>query len=217
MPTKILLADDHAIIRQGLRSMLEQQPDIEVVGEVEDGRKALESVQELNPDIVIMDISMPNLNGIDATRKIVAGPGGTKVIALSIHSSKRFVTEMLKAGASGYMLKECLFDELVEAIQSVLKGGIYLSPRITGVVVDDYVRRMSHKYQPEAPELTAREREVLQLLTEGKSTKQIALQLHVSTKTIESNRRNIMDKLGIHSVAELTKYAIREGLTPLES
>jgi DNA-binding NarL/FixJ family response regulator len=217
MPTKILLADDHTIIRQGLHSLLETQPDMEVAGEAEDGRKALESVQQLRPDIVIMDISMPNLNGIDTTRKIVAGSGGTKVIALSIHSSKRFVTEMLKAGASGYILKECLFDELIEAIKTVQQGGIYLSPRITGVVVDDYVRRLSGQYQPKAPELTTREREVLQLLTEGKSTKQIALQLHVSTKTIESNRRNIMDKLGIHSVAELTKYAIREGLTPLES
>ncbi len=217
MATRILVADDHTIIRQGLCSMLEKQPDIEVVGEVDDGRKALESVRELAPDLVIMDISMPNLNGIDATRKIVGGPGGTKIIALSIHSSKRFVTEMLKAGASGYILKECLFDELVEAIQVVQKGGIYLSPRITGVVVDDYVKRLEKGYQPEAPELTAREREVLQLLTEGKSTKQIALQLHVSTKTIESNRRNIMDKLDIHSVAELTKYAVREGLTPLES
>jgi DNA-binding NarL/FixJ family response regulator len=217
MPTRILLADDHTIIRQGLCSLLEKQPDIEVVGEVGDGRKAIESVRELAPDIVIMDITMPNLNGIDATRKIVAEIGGTKVIALSMHSSRRFVTEMLKAGASGYVLKECLFDELVEAIKTVLNGGIYLSPRITGVVVDDYVKRLSTKYQPEAPDLTERQREVLQLLTEGKSTKQIALQLHVSAKTVESNRRNIMDKLGIHNVAELTKYAIREGLTPLES
>jgi DNA-binding NarL/FixJ family response regulator len=127
------------------------------------------------------------------------------------------VTEMLKAGASGYILKECLFDELIEAIKTVLNGGIYLSPRITGVVVDDYVKRLSQQYKPDAPELTEREREVLQLLTEGKSTKQVALQLHVSSKTIESNRRNIMDKLRIHSVAELTKYAVREGLTPLES
>jgi DNA-binding NarL/FixJ family response regulator len=217
MPVKILLADDHTIIRQGLRSLLEKQPDIEVVGEVGDGRKAIESVRELAPDIVIMDITMPNLNGIDATRKIIEGRGGTKVIALSMHSSRRFVTEMLKAGASGYILKECLFDELVEAIKTVLNGGIYLSPRITGVVVDDYVKRLSTKYQPEAPDLTEREREVLQLLAEGKSTKQVALQLHVSAKTVESNRRNIMDKLGIHNVAELTKYAIREGLTPLES
>jgi DNA-binding NarL/FixJ family response regulator len=217
MPARILLADDHAIIRQGLCALLEKQPDIEVVGAAEDGRKALELVRVLVPDIVIMDISMPNLNGIDATRKIISEMGDVKVIALSIHSSRRFVTEMLKAGASGYILKECLFDELIEAIRTVSSGGVYLSPKITGVVVDDYVKRMSTDYQPEAPALTEREREVLQLLAEGRSTKQIALQLHVSAKTIESNRRNIMDKLGIHSVAELTKYAVREGLTPLES
>jgi len=217
MPTRILLADDHTIIRQGLCSLLEKQPDIEVVGAAEDGRKAIELVRKLAPDIVIMDISMPNLNGIDATRKIISEMGDVKVIALSIHSSRRFVTEMLKAGASAYILKECLFDELIEAIRTVLSGGVYLSPKITGVVVDDYVKRMSTDYQPEAPALTEREREVLQLLAEGKSTKQIAPQLHVSSKTIESNRRNIMDKLGIHNVAELTKYAVREGLTPLES
>jgi len=217
MPTRILLADDHAIIRQGLCSLLEKQADIEVVGAVEDGQKAMELVRELSPDIVIMDISMPNLNGIDATSKIVSRTGNVKVIALSIHSSRRFVTEMLKAGASGYILKECLFNELLDAIQTVRKGGIYLSPRITGVVVDDYVKRLSGEYQPESPGLTEREREVLQLLAEGKSTKEIALHLHVSAKTVESNRRNIMDKLGIHSVAELTKYAVREGLTPLES
>ena len=217
MPTKVLLVDDHAIIRQGLCSLLEKQPDIEVVGSVEDGRKAVDIARELAPDLVIMDISMPNLNGIDATRKIIEEMGDVKVIALSIHSSRHFVAEMLKAGASGYILKECLFDELVEAIKTVLNGGIYLSPKITGVVIDDYVKRLSTQYQPEGPVLTEREREVLQFLSEGKSTKQIALQLHVSAKTIESNRRNIMDKLGIHSVAELTKYAVREGLTPLES
>jgi DNA-binding NarL/FixJ family response regulator len=217
MPTRILLADDHAIIRQGLCSLLEKQPDIEVVGAVEDGQKAMELVRELSPDIVIMDISMPNLNGIDATRKIVSQTSNVKVIALSIHSSRRFVTEMLKAGASGYILKECLFNELLEAIQTVRKGEIYLSHRITGVVVDDYVKRLSGEYQMEAPDLSPREREVLQLLAEGKSTKEIALHLHVSAKTVESNRRNIMDKLSIHSVAELTKYAVREGLTPLES
>jgi DNA-binding NarL/FixJ family response regulator len=217
MPTRILLADDHAIIRQGLCSLLEKQQDIEVVGAVEDGRKALELVREIKPDIVIMDISMPNLNGIDATRKIVGEMDNVKVIALSIHSSRRFVTEMLKTGASGYILKECLFNELLDAIQTVRKGGIYLSPRITGVVVDDYVKRLSGEYQPESPTLSTREREVLQLLAEGKSTKEIALHLHVSAKTVESNRRNIMDKLSIHSVAELTKYAVREGLTPLES
>jgi len=217
MPTKVLLVDDQAIIRQGLSSLLEKQPDIEVVGSVEDGRKAVDIARKLAPDLVIMDISMPNLNGIDATRKILGEIGDIKVIALSIHSSRHFVAEMLKAGASGYILKECLFDELVEAIKTVLNGGIYLSPRITGVVIDDYVKRLSTQYQPEGTVLTEREREVLQFLSEGKSTKQIAMQLHVSAKTIESNRRNIMDKLSINSVAELTKYAVREGLTPLES
>ena len=217
MPTRVLLVDDHAMIRQGLCSLLEKQPDIEVVGSVEDGRKAVDIARELAPDLVIMDISMPNLNGIDATRKIVEEMGDVKVIALSIHSSRHFVAEMLKAGASGYILKECLFDELVEAIKTVLNGGTYLSPKITGVVIDDYVKRLSTQYQPEGTVLTEREREVLQFLSEGKSTKQIAMQLHVSAKTIESNRRNIMDKLGINSVAELTKYAVREGLTLLES
>jgi DNA-binding NarL/FixJ family response regulator len=217
MPTRVLLVDDHAMIRQGLCSLLEKQSDIEVVGSVENGRKAVDIARELAPDLVIMDISMPNLNGIDATRKIIGEMGDVKVIALSIHSSQHFVAEMLKAGASGYILKECLFDELVEAIKTVLNGGTYLSPKITGVVIDDYVKRLSTQYQPEGPVLTEREREVLQFLSEGKSTKQIAAQLHVSAKTIESNRRNIMDKLGINSVAELTKYAVREGLTPLES
>ena len=217
MPTRVLLVDDHAMIRQGLCSLLEKQPDIEVVGSVEDGRKAVDIARELAPDLVIMDISMPNLNGIDATRKIIGEMGDVKVIALSIHSSRHFVAEMLKAGASGYILKECLFDELVEAIKTVLNGGTYLSPKMTGVVIDDYVKRLSTQYQPGGPVLNEREREVLQFLSEGKSTKQIALQLHVSSKTIESNRRNIMDKLGINSVAELTKYAVREGLTPLES
>lgn len=217
MPTRILLVDDHAIIRQGLSSLLEKQPDIEVVGSVEDGREAVDSVRQLAPDLVIMDISMPNLNGIDATRKIAEETSGVKIIALSIHSSRRFVAEMLNAGASGYILKDCLFDELMEAIKTVLGGGIYLSPKITDVVIDDYVQRLSKQDQPNGPTLSDREREVLQLLAEGKSTKQIALSLHVSTKTIESNRRNIMDKLSINSVAELTKYAVREGLTPLES
>jgi DNA-binding NarL/FixJ family response regulator len=217
MPTRILLVDDHAIIRQGLSSLLEKQPDIEVVGSVEDGRQAVDSVRQLAPDLVIMDISMPNLNGIDATRKIAEETSGVKIIALSIHSSRRFVAEMLNAGASGYILKDCLFDELMEAIKTVLGGDIYLSPKITDVVIDDYVQRLSKQNQPNEPTLSDREREVLQLLAEGKSTKQIALSLHVSTKTIESNRRNIMDKLSINSVAELTKYAVREGLTPLES
>lgn len=216
MSIRILLADDHGIIRQGLRSLLEKQPDIEVVGEADDGRNALALVQELVPDIAIMDISMPNLNGVDATGRIVEQFPGVRVIALSIHSNRRFVSDMLKAGASGYILKECLFDELVQAIHTVASGGIYLSPRITGVVVDDYVEHLSTESMSQLAVLTNREREVLQLLAEGNSTKEIALKLHVSTKTVESNRRRVMEKLGIHSVAGLTKYAIREGLTSLE-
>ena len=216
MSIRILLADDHGIVREGLRSLLEKEADVEVVGEAEDGRVALNLVRELAPDIVVMDITMPNLNGIEATYEIVSELPKVKVIALSIHSHKRFVADMLKAGASGYILKECLFDEFVQAIRTVAGGGTYLSPRITGVVVEDYVERLSTSPESQLDKLTVREHEVLQLLAEGKSTKQIALELHVSPKTIETNRRQIMDKLDIHSVAELTKYAVREGLTSLE-
>jgi len=216
MSVRILLADDHGIIRQGLHSLLDKQPDMEVVAEAEDGRRALDLVQELVPDIVIMDVTMPNLNGVDATRQIVDRFPKVKVIALSIHSNRRFVADMLKAGASGYILKECLFDELIRAIRTVTTDSIYLSPRITSIVIDDYVSIMPDDEVSISSVLTDREREVLQLLAEGKSTKQIALALHVSTKTIEANRRQIMEKLDIHSVAELTKYAVREGLTSLE-
>jgi len=218
MSIRILLADDHTIIRQGLRSLLEDEPEMEVVGEAEDGREALRLVQELVPDIIVMDVTMPNLNGIDATRRIISRFPHVKVIALSIHSNRRFVAEMLKAGASGYVLKGSLFDELVQAIRAVAGGASYLSPRITGAVLDDYVGHLSAAPPGSSLSiLTEREHEVLQLLAEGKGTKQIALRLHVSTKTIETNRRQIMEKLDIHSVAELTKYAIREGLTSLDT
>ena len=217
MSIKVVLADDHGIIRQGVRLLLEQERDIEVVGEAEDGRKALALVQELLADIVIMDITMPNLNGIDATRKIVSQFPKVKVIALSIHSGRHFVADMLKAGASGYLLKECLADELLRAIRTVANGGIYLSPGAAGAVVDDYVKRLMTVTNSWMAMLTDREREVLQLIAEGKAIKQIALELHVSNKAIEAARRKIMEKLDIHSVAELTKYAIREGLTSVET
>lgn len=215
MTTKILLADDHGIIRQGLRSLLSKQSDMEVVAEAEDGRKAINLVREFKPDIVIMDITMPNLNGVEATRQIKIEFAEIKVIALSIHSNRRFVADMLKVGASAYILKDCLFDELVQAIRVVIGGGTYLSPTITGVVVDDYIN-LTKGVDSQPMVLNDREREVLQLLAEGKSTKKIAMDLHVSVKTIEANRRHIMGKLDIHSVAELTKYAVREGLTSLE-
>lgn len=216
MSIRVLLADDHALIREGLRSLLEKQPNMEVVGEAEDGRRARELAGELSPNIVIMDVSMPKLAGIEATRQITSEFPAVKVIALSIHSKRRFVADMLSAGASGYILKECLFDELVQAIEAVAAGGRYLSPRVTDVVVDDYVKRLSGGVDSPRVALTGREREVLQLVAEGKSTKQIAVDLHVSTKTIEANRRQIMEKLDMYSVAELTKYAIQEGLTALD-
>ena len=217
MNIRVLLVDDHAIIREGLRSLLEKQPEMEVVADTDDGRKAFDFVRELLPDIVIMDITMRGLNGIEATRRIIAEFPAVKVIALSIHSKRRYVADMLSAGASGYILKECLFDELVQAIKAVVAGGRYLSPKITDIVVSDYVKHLSTTADSPFEALKTREREVLQLVAEGKSTKQIALELHVSTKTIEANRRQIMEKLQIHSIAELTKYAVREGLTTLET
>ena len=217
MGVRVIIADDHKIVRMGLRTLLEKQEDIEVVGEASDGREAVRIVEKLSPAIAIMDIAMPDLNGIEAARQILERSSGTKVIALSMHSDKRFVTEMLKAGASGYLLKDCAFEEITNAIQVVQDGKIYLSPGIAGVVIDDYVRRLPQTEESGFTVLTAKEREVLQLLAEGYTTKQIAARLHVSVKTIETHRQHIMTKLDIHSVAELTKYAIREGLTSLEA
>ncbi len=216
MSIRIILADDHQITRQGLIALLENQADIEVIAEAEQGRSAVELTRDKLPDIVIMDVSMPDLNGIEATRQIKAESPDIKVIGLSMHSDSLFVTEMLKSGASGYLLKDCAFDELVQAIRAVMDGKTYLSPAISGVVVDDYLTRLSHKDFSKDHVLSDREREVLQLLAEGKSTKQIAMELHISVKTVETHRRQIMNKLDIHSVAELTKYAVRKGLTSLE-
>ena len=210
------MVDDHAIIREGLRSLLEKQADMEVLADTDEGRKAVELVREKMPNVVIMDVTMAGLNGIEATRLITTEFPEVKVVALSIHSQRRFIADMLSAGAAGYILKECLFDELVQAIETVAAGGRYLSPRIADVVVEDYVKRLSTTSDSPLSALTGREREVLQLVAEGKTTKQIALELHVSTKTIEANRRQIMEKLKVHSVAELTKYAVREGLTTLD-
>jgi len=218
MAIRILLADDHGIVRNGLRSLIEKQANSEmkVIAEAENGRIAVQLASELRPDIIIMDVSMPDLNGMEASRQILDKHPGIKILGLSMHSNRRFVADMLSAGVCGYMLKESLFDELILAIRTIMTGDTYLSPRITGVVIEDYISRLAKGETSHSDVLTGREREVLQLLAEGKSTKQIAGQLHVSVKTIESNRRQIMNKLGIDSIAELTKYAIREGLTSLE-
>jgi len=215
MQIKILLADDHEIIRNGLRSLIEKELGLRVIGEAEDGRMALRLARDLKPDMVVMDIGMPDLNGIEATRQITTDVPGVKVLALSMHTDKRFVTGMLKAGASGYMLKEGAFEELIHAIRLVASNHTYLSPGIASVLVDDLRHPVQDK-GPALPLLTAKEREVLQLVAEGKSTKETASQLNVSVKTVETHRQHIMGKLDIHSVAELTKYAVREGLTSLE-
>jgi len=217
MRIKILLADDHKIVRDGLRAMISGHPDMEVVAEAENGRAAVSLVKQLAPDIVIMDISMPDLNGIEAARHIVADAPRVKIIALSMHSDSHYVKELFKAGASGYLLKDCAFEELANAIHTVAADQIYLSPRISHVVINDYLNRVSTEENSVFSVLTAREREVLQLLAEGKTTKEIAYTLDLSTKTVEAHRQKIMEKSNLHSVAELTKYAIREGLTSLES
>ncbi|MFH1550730.1 MAG: response regulator transcription factor [Planctomycetota bacterium] len=212
MTIRILLVDDHRIVREGIRSLLEDDPDLEVIAEAENGRQAVQLSRELSPDVVILDVAMPDLNGIEATRQIVADVPGTRVIALSMHRAKRFVAEMFKAGASGYLPKDCASSEMVLAIRDVVANRTYLSPRIAGDVLKDYA---SGAGSTEVSVLAPREREVLQMLAEGKTTKQIALLLHLSVKTVETYRERIMKKLGINSLAELTKYAIREGLTSL--
>jgi two-component system response regulator NreC len=215
MSVRIILAEDHRITREGLVNLLKERSDMEVVGEAENGREAVRLASELSPDLVIMDVTMPDLNGIDATRIITSGSNNTKVIALSMYSDKQFVQGMIQAGASGYLLKDCAFEELVSAIQAVIQGDTYLSPGIAGIVVRDYLNKLTTDRSSADTVLTTREREVLQLIAEGNSTKEIAARLSVSVKTVETHRRQIMEKLGIFSIAELTKYAIREGLTSL--
>jgi len=213
MNVKILLADDHKIMREGLRSLIEKKPDMEVIAEAENGRMTVQLARRLRPDVVIMDVAMPDMNGMEATHRIIDGSSGVKVIALSVHSDRRFVAGMLSAGASGYLLKDCAFEELEHAIHTVILNRIYLGNGIANIVVGDYVTHLRKTDSSAFSVLTAREREVLQLLAEGKTTKQIAYYLKVSVKTVETHRRQIMDKLNLDSIAELTKYAVREGLT----
>jgi two-component system response regulator NreC len=213
MEIRILVADDHRIVREAICSRLNREAGLEIVGEAEDGRNAIQLARELNPDVIIMETSMPNLNGIEATRQIVNELPEVKVIALSAHWDRRSVCEMLKAGASGYLPKRCAFEELVSAIQNVVSNRTYLSSHISGLVVDEYLHRTVEQGKSAYSILTDREREVLQLIAEGKSTKRIARELFVSPKTIEWHRSQLMKKLRIESVAELVKYAISEGLT----
>ncbi len=212
---RVIVVDDHMIVRDGLRSLLERQPDMEVVAEADNGREALTQAKKLSPDVIVMDIGMHELNGIEATRQIVGESPAVKVLALSMYSDKRFIIGMLKAGALGYMLKDSAFRELVDAIRVVASNKVYISPSIAGVLTEDYLENLTEKDNSVHAILTSREVEVLQLLAEGKSTKQTASTLGVSIKTIEAHRQNIMKKLNIDNIVGLTKYAIREGITHL--
>ena len=217
MKIKVVLADDHKIIRDGLCALIEKHPDMEVIAEVENGKEAVDVVARLSPDVVIMDITMPRMNGIEATRKILENNPFVKVIGLSMHSAPEYVSGILHAGASGYLLKECAFGEIVQAIQAVVRNKSYICPEVASVVIDGFKGRHISDNPEDTSLLTDREREVLQLIAEGYSSKEIATHLNLSNKTIASHRQNIMDKLHCHDVVKLTKYAIRKGITSAEN
>jgi len=210
--TRVLVADDHAIVRQGLRAILDTEADIEVVGEAADGREAVRKTLALHPDVVVMDVSMPRMNGLEATARIAKANAAVKIVALTMHSSEEYVYSLLKAGARGYLLKESVSSDLIEAIRAVQAGGTYLHPSISTKIVDGYLRKQHSRAGGMMDVLTAREREILQLIAEGHTNKEIAGLLVLSVKTIENHRTRIMDKLEIHNVAGLTRYAISRGI-----
>ena len=216
MTIRVLLVDDHELMRQGLRSILDREEHVEVVGEAASGREAVELARTLAPDVVVMDVAMKDLNGIEATRQIRAECQDVKVLALSSHSDSRYVSAILDAGACGYVLKANAYDDLRRALEAARQGKSYLCPDVTQAVVGASLRRTEGSTDSAHASLSPREREVLQLLAEGLTSPQIGKRLFVATTTIDTHRRNVMRKLGIHSVADLTKYAIREGLTPLD-
>lgn len=211
--TTILLADDHRVVREGLRTLLAQEPDLSVIGEASDGREVVTLARTLRPDVIIMDIAMPELSGIEATRLIVSENPSIRIVALSMYADRRFVTQILRAGALGYVLKEAAFEELARAIRTVATGKPYLSQTVAGFVVEEFMRQVSTTTSKSLEILTSRETEVLRLLAEGKRAKEIALELKIGVKTAEAHRQNLMNKLEMHSIAELTRFAIREGLT----
>jgi DNA-binding NarL/FixJ family response regulator len=215
MTIRLLLADDHKILREGLRVMLEQDDAFDIVAEAETGRAAVRLAKELCPDAVIMDIALPDISGIEATREILKDCPETKIIALSMHTEKRYVREMLTAGASAYLVKDSAFDELIRAIKLVMEGKTYFSPEVSTVLIGDYVDTVEGGLKT-AGLLGPRERQVLTLLAGGNSTREIAEQLGIGVKTVETHRYRIMNKLELRTVAELTKFAIREGLTSLD-
>jgi DNA-binding NarL/FixJ family response regulator len=216
MAVRILITDDHKIVREGLCAMFEKQAEMEVIGEAEDGVTAVRLARELRPDVIILDVNMPEMDGIDATRRLLKELPETKIIALSMFSKRTFVTKMLEAGASGYVLKGGAFSELIEAVNKVLAGNVYLCAPVATILVDEYVDRSGTSRGPSTAQLTDRELHILKLLAEGKPSKEIALLLDISVQAVDANRRRIMQKLDIESFAELVKYAIREGLASID-
>jgi two-component system, NarL family, response regulator NreC len=211
--TRIMLADDHAVMRTGLRLVLERQSDFQVVGEASDGREAVAMAQKLAPDVLVMDIGMPNLNGIEAARQLAAAAPQMAVVILSMHSDESYVLRALKAGAKAYLLKESAESDLIAAIRAVYSGKAFFSPAVSRMLVEDYVRQLQDREIEDSYELlTTREREILQLVAEGKSNKEIAAVLNLSLYTVETHRGNLMEKLGLHTVPELILYAVRKGV-----
>lgn len=214
---RVLLAEDHTIVRKGLRSLLDAEGTVTVVGEAENGRQAISQVEQLHPDVVVMDIGMPGLNGLEATRQIKKRFPDVKVLILTVHTGEEYILQILRAGASGYLVKQAAPTDLVQAIQAAHRGGIFLSPSISKKVIEEYVQQAGATAELDSYEkLTDREREVLQLIAEGHSTRQIAEQLHISVKTVETHRAHLTDKLELRTTAELTRYAIRKGVISLD-
>ena len=213
MSIRILLADDHTVMRDGLRALLERQPDIEVVAEAADGRECVRLAEEHCPDVVVMDIAMPNMNGIEATRRIVADRPRTAVVILSMHQDESYVLRALKAGAKGYLLKDSLRADVIEAIRAVAQGRSFLTRKIGRILQEDYVRQLENRGLDDTYDLlTTREREILQLIAEGRTNKEAATLLNVSVTTVETHRTHILQKLGLHSIPELILYAVRKGI-----
>ena len=213
MPIRILLADDHTVVRDGLRALLERQPDMTVVAEAADGRDSVRLAEEQSPDVVVMDITMPNMNGIEATRRILAANPRTAVVILSMHQDESYVLRSLKAGAKGYLLKDSLRSDIVDAIRAVSQGRSFLTRKISRIMQEDYVRQMERRGLEDSYDLlTDREREILQLVAEGKANKEVAGLLNIGLTTVETHRTHILQKLGLHSVPELILYAVRKSI-----
>jgi DNA-binding NarL/FixJ family response regulator len=213
---RVLLAEDHTIVRKGLRALLEDQPGIEVIAEAEEGRQAVHLTEQLRPDVVLMDFSMPGLNGLEATRQIIERIPGTKVLVLTRHTNQEYVDRILEAGASGYLVKKSALEELVIAIQAVHRGDSYLDPAISATIIRGYLEKSKTQGEDRYNRLTPRQREVLQLIAEGRANKEIAAMLHISVKTVENHRASLMEALDLHSTAELTQYAIRMGVINMD-